>query len=195
MRTTTAESLLGLLSFGPKSGYDLKHLIETSTSNFWSESFGQIYPALKKMTEDGLVTMEEQQPEGARLRKEYKLTAAGKGKLKEWLAEPCGQQVRREELLLKLFFGDKAPKGAMRRAVMERKALAESDLARYAEIEKGIAAQVGVHPGAPYWRMTLEFGKAHATALVGWCESTLQELESLEKASSTREKGGTRNAR
>ncbi len=182
VRTTTAESLLGWLSMGAMSGYDIRSRIEGSTANFWSESFGQIYPALKKLTDEGLATVREQQPEGQRLRKEYRLTAAGRTRLREWLAEPCGQQVRREELLLKLFFGDKAPKGAMRAAVEERLAMARGEMERYAAIEREIVAAKSDRVEAPYWRMTLEFGKAQAAATKAWCEQTLRELQRLEKA-------------
>lgn len=185
-RTTTAESLLGWLSRGPMSGYDIRHAIEGSTANFWSESFGQIYPALKKLTDEGLATVREEQPEGQRLRKEYRLTAAGKTRLREWLAEPCGQQVRREELLLKLFFGDKAPKGAMRRAVAERLAMARAELTRYAEIQRGLERVPATEPAGPFWRMTLEYGKAQAEATRAWCEQTLQELDRAETLQKTK---------
>jgi PadR family transcriptional regulator, regulatory protein AphA len=181
MRTTTSECLLGLLSLGPMSGYDIRQLIERSTANFWTESFGQIYPALKGMVDSGLATMEEQRPEGQRLRKVYRLTAEGRVRLKEWLSEPCGTQVCRSELLLKLFFGDRAPRGSMRAAVEERKRELEADLARYGEIRREIAADASRHPAGPYWMMTLEYGVAEATAILGWCERTLKELETLER--------------
>ena len=54
----TAKALLGLLSIGPMSGYDLRQLIPWSIGQFWNESYGQIYPALKQMTADGLVERE-----------------------------------------------------------------------------------------------------------------------------------------
>jgi DNA-binding PadR family transcriptional regulator len=163
------------------SGYDLRQMIERSTANFWSESFGQIYPSLKKLTDAGLVSMEEQQPEGQRLRKVYRLTPKGRTRLNEWLAEPCGTQVKREELLLKLFFGDRAPAGAMRSAVEERRDLLRADLARYEEIRKQIEGELEKHAAAPYWKMTVEFGIAEASAQLGWCERTLAELKRLEK--------------
>jgi PadR family transcriptional regulator AphA len=194
VRTTATETLLGWLSLGPMSGYDIRQKIEGSTANFWSESFGQIYPALKKLSDEGLVTLREHQPEGQRLRKEYRITDAGKARLREWLAEPCGQQVRREELLLKLFFGEKAPKGAMRAAVEQRLAIATRELAGYVPIEKELAAKVPTHSAAPYWVMTLEFGKAHALATKNWCEQTLRGLDRLEK-SRKKDKGGRRDAR
>ncbi len=189
VRTTTAECLLGLLSLGPMSGYDLRQMIERSTANFWSESFGQIYPSLKKLMESGLVSMDEQRPEGQRLRKVYRLTPDGRARLKQWLAEPCGVQVKREELLLKLFFGDRAPRGAMRAAVEERRELLLEDLKRYAEIRKGIAAAAGKHAAAPYWMMTLEYGIAEATAVLGWCERTLAELDRMEARNGKAKKG------
>lgn len=195
VRSTTTECLLGLLSLGPMSGYDLRQMIERSTANFWSESFGQIYPSLKKLTDAGLVSMEEEQPEGQRLRKVYRLTAQGRARLKEWLAEPCGQQVKREELLLKLFFGDRAPAGAMRRAVEERRDLLRADLARYEEIRKQIEGQIGNYGAAPYWKMTVEFGIAEASAQLGWCERTLAELATLEKGNTKQRGRGGSHAR
>ena len=48
-RTTTAEALLGMLSLGPMSGYEIRQPIEESIGNFWRESFGQIYPTLKRL--------------------------------------------------------------------------------------------------------------------------------------------------
>ncbi|PYI52519.1 PadR family transcriptional regulator [Paenibacillus flagellatus] len=57
MRTNKSYyALLGLLAFGPHSGYDVKRRIEQQLSHFWSESYGQIYPNLKKLVEEGLAT-------------------------------------------------------------------------------------------------------------------------------------------
>jgi len=50
----TRFAVLGLLSIRPMSGYDLKQVIESSTRNFWSESYGQIYPVLRELTAGGL---------------------------------------------------------------------------------------------------------------------------------------------
>ena len=41
-------AVLGMLATGPKSGYDIKQTIETSIGHFWNESYGQIYPILKR---------------------------------------------------------------------------------------------------------------------------------------------------
>src|SRR5580698_5529051 len=102
-KTTTTESLLGLLSMGPMSGYEIRQLIEESIGNFWSESYGQIYPALKRMVADGLAEMKEERAEGRPLKKVYSLTERGRERLREWLDLPVAEQVSRNELLLKMF--------------------------------------------------------------------------------------------
>ena len=48
-------ALLGLLALRPMSGYEIRKTIERSISNFWNESFGQIYPTLADLVAEGLV--------------------------------------------------------------------------------------------------------------------------------------------
>ena len=102
----TGQALLGFLTWGPMSGYDLKKVIDGSISNFWSESYGQIYPVLKKLEAEGRVTCREGQ-EGGRKRNVYAITEAGSAELDAWLAEPPEDQPSRNELLLKLFFAER----------------------------------------------------------------------------------------
>ena len=52
---STPNALLGLLSLGPMSGYDIRQLIPRSIGYFWNESYGQIYPGLKRLAAAGLV--------------------------------------------------------------------------------------------------------------------------------------------
>ena len=46
-------ALLGFLTYQSRSGYDLKQLMDVSTSNFWHAKQSQIYTTLKKMEKDG----------------------------------------------------------------------------------------------------------------------------------------------
>src|SRR5277367_6833605 len=102
---TTANALLGLLSIKPMSGYDVRQLIPESIGHFWRESYGQIYPALKRLAAAGLVTRRTERQKGRPDRNVYSLTAAGRKQLRDWLGTPAAQAVPRDELLLKLFFG------------------------------------------------------------------------------------------
>ena len=175
-KTSTVESLLGLLSLGPMSGYEMRQMMERSTANFWTESYGQIYPALKRMVKDGLATVEEQQKDG-RAKKVYKLTGEGERRLRRWLGVETKPQVHRNELLLKVFFGDRAERGAIAAQVVAERERCEDDLQRYEATLLRMEMEHARHPAMPYWRMAARCGMAHAKASIAWCEETLAELE------------------
>ena len=179
MKTSTVESLLGVLSIGPMSGYEMRQFMERSTANFWSESYGQIYPALKKMLAEGLVAVEERDGEGHPAKKVYRLTEAGEMRLREWLAVPVQPHRHRIELLLKVFFGSRAEPGVIAAQVELWRKRYASDLERYLEIEQIIPTIDEGNPGLPFFLMTVRYGIAEARALVGWCEETLLELAKL----------------
>ena len=101
----TATVILGLLALRPRSGYEIKRAVDRSTRYFWSASYGQIYPELRRLAKAGLVEGEDA-PTGARRRTVYRITAAGRDELQTWLADPGFGLELRDEGLLKLFFAD-----------------------------------------------------------------------------------------
>ncbi len=177
VKTTTAEALLGMLSMGPMSGYELRQKIEQSIGNFWSESYGQIYPTLKRLEQEGMVSVAEGGRAGSKV---YALTDAGSARLREWLGVMPRPQVERNELLLKLFFGSLQPLSQVREQVSERRRVELADMARYEGIEGHLMKEHARNPGLPFWLMTLRYGKAQTKALIGWCDETLAMLEGLE---------------
>src|SRR6266567_1051182 len=82
---TTPNALLGLLSLGSMSGYDIRRLIPRSIGHFWSESYGQIYPGLKRLAVVGLVEKKTQRQKGKPDRHVYSLTPEGRAHLQEKL--------------------------------------------------------------------------------------------------------------
>ncbi len=175
-KTTTAEALLGLLSAKPMSGYELKRFIDSSIGDFWTESFGQIYPILKRLEQEGLLRGREGERSGSTV---YSLTDAGRDRLRAWLGVAPTPQVMRNELLLKLFFGNLGPVAGSRRHVEEFRKRTESDRRRYAEIERSIKGGFAGHPALPYWLISLNYGRIEAEALLHWAEETLAMLDGL----------------
>ena len=51
--------ILGLLSIGPRSGYEIKAVVDRSTRFFWAASYSQIYPELRRLEREGLVEGED----------------------------------------------------------------------------------------------------------------------------------------
>ena len=175
-KTSTVESLLGLLGLGPQTGYEMRQMMERSTANFWTESYGQIYPALKRMVKDGLATVEEQQKDG-RAKKVYRLTDAGERRLRKWLGVETRPQVHRNELLLKVFFGDRAERGAIAAQVLAERERCEDELERYGAALLRMETEHARHPAMPYWRLTARYGILHAKATMAWCDEMFAELE------------------
>ena len=174
--TKSRYALLGMLSIRAMSGYDIKKLIETSISNFWSESYGQIYPMLKRLVAEKLVTRTVKKQQGKPDRHVYALTAAGRRELQDWLVEAPGRSVARNELLLKLFFGEEIPVDASLAHIAGFRALHSELGARYDAIEKEIKHKHGDNPNAPFWLITVRYGRAESEALLRWCDDASATL-------------------
>ncbi|MDF2985547.1 MAG: putative transcriptional regulator [Eubacterium sp.] len=78
-------AILGLLSWKPSTGYDLKKTFEESSSMYWSGNNNQIYKTLVQLKEEGLVTSETEHQEGLPSKKIYTITGDGVSELKEWV--------------------------------------------------------------------------------------------------------------
>lgn len=170
-------ALLGLLTLGPMSGYDLKKVAEQSIAHFWSESYGQIYPTLKQLVAEKLATMREESGNGARARQVYTITAKGRQELEKWLAQSPHQDPPRMELLLKLFFARQGKVEATAQQVGEYLAAERAKPARYAEIRRSLGKHHPDNPDLPYWLLTLRFGELIAEAHIRWAEEAQQFLE------------------
>src|SRR3954466_13237646 len=103
--SATAKAILGMLSNGPKSGYEIKQKVDVSTRFFWAASYGQIYPELKRLAAGGLRGGGGGPPRGRRPAAPPRLTPAGEEALHAWLRSPEEPSYElRDEALLKLFF-------------------------------------------------------------------------------------------
>lgn len=82
-------AILGLLSWKPLTGYDIKKLMEDSAILYWSGNNNQIYKSLVQLHEEGLVTPEVEYQQSSPSRKIYTITDAGLSALRKWtLSEP-----------------------------------------------------------------------------------------------------------
>ncbi|WP_028562814.1 PadR family transcriptional regulator [Paenibacillus pinihumi] len=78
-------AILGLLSWKPSTGYDLKKMIEDSSFMHWSGNNNQIYKSLVQLLEDGWVTHEVQHQESSPSKKIYTITDKGLAELRNWV--------------------------------------------------------------------------------------------------------------
>jgi DNA-binding PadR family transcriptional regulator len=187
-RTTFA--ILGFLTLGPMSGYDIKKMVEGSIDNFWSESFGQIYPALRRLTEQGLIDKRKETSAGGRPRHVYSILEPGRAALQDWLRAPTDPAPVRVELLLKLFFGAHSDRETNRRQILRYRDQMSRDLERYGAITKLLRSREGTAGDLPYWLLTLRFGERDRQAHIEWCDEALELLDRLPTDERAEAQGG-----
>ena len=167
--------VLGLLSLGPRSGYDIKTVVDRSTRFFWAASYGQIYPELRRLEKEGLIEGEDA-PRGERGRRVYEITKAGREALVEWLLGPTVTIEYRDESLLRLFFADALPREGALQLLEGRKRGHEE----YLETLRAIDARPGEDP--PFVDLVLRWGIAFNEWGASWCQQQLERLKSETKA-------------
>jgi len=168
--------ILGLLSFGPRSGYEIKATVDRSTRFFWAASYGQIYPELSRLEREGLVESEDAS-NGARRRRVYSLTDAGREALADWLLGRTVTIELRDESLLRLFFADALPREQALQLLEGRKRGHEA----YLEVLRAIEALPGGRD-PDFVDLVLHWGIDFNQWGVDWCEKQLKRLRAKKAA-------------
>lgn len=174
-------ALLGLLNTEPMSGYDIRSFIQQSIGYFWQESYGQIYPALRRLHGRRLVSKKQAKQSKGPARYVYRITAKGRSALAEWLAAEPEPEPVRIEILLKLFFGATGRPSDQVRQVESLLASQRRGLAQLEVVDREALSREKDDPGQPYWRSTLRYGMHIMRARVAWCEETLEWLATMGK--------------
>jgi PadR family transcriptional regulator, regulatory protein AphA len=105
--STTELSVLGLLAFGERSGYDLLRLAERSVGYIWTPSRSQIYKVLPRLVTAGLATAREVEQRRRPDKALYTITPQGRKTLRAWLGEIEHDPPNPSTIFaLKLFFCD-----------------------------------------------------------------------------------------
>jgi DNA-binding PadR family transcriptional regulator len=132
--SATAKVILGMLAARPRSGYEIKQLVDSSARFFWAASYGQIYPELKKLEKAELIAGDDSS-QGARQRTIFKLTTEGKRAAREWISRPPDVLEIRDEGLLKLFFAGSIEPQRAAQIARERAAIARGKADQLRAIE------------------------------------------------------------
>ncbi|MQA75343.1 MAG: PadR family transcriptional regulator [Solirubrobacterales bacterium] len=165
--SATAYVILGMVSWRPMSGYDIKQTVDGSTRFFWAASYSQIYAELHRLEQAGLLAAEPQ-PTGGRRRNLHRLTDDGRRALREWLEREPETFEMRDEALLKLFFASASPESA--RTTLEAKRRHHRALAERLEGMQRAGKASG------YAAIVLGYGVECQRWMESWCERALAEL-------------------
>jgi PadR family transcriptional regulator AphA len=177
---TTKYTLLGMLAFRSATGYDIKKAMSQTTDHFWSESDGAIYPILKHLLKEELVTLSLENEQSGRPRKVYSITKAGRAELEEWLCKEPLHHQGRNELLLKVFFGEHVePKVTVEHITKFRARFAEK-LKEYEAIWQRSNIK-NRETNKIYGLLTLKAGILSLQSKIEWCDEALKLLKGKKK--------------
>lgn len=180
-RSKTGYVLLGLLNEENLTGYEIKKIVDTRLSFFWSESFGQIYPELKRLAAGGLIAVCEEpvSAEGKNSKQsiKYQITASGRYELQEWLKTPVEKETVRYELLLKLYFSNSSSSATMLEHVREFEINHRRQQQLFGKFEEQLKQNLDVHSNHSRILMVLSFGQKLWESYADWCGQTIALLE------------------
>jgi DNA-binding PadR family transcriptional regulator len=162
--TTTEAVVLGLLSEGERSGYDLLKRAEGSVAYMWTPAKSHLYAVLPRLVDAGLARRRNVRQQSRPDKQLYRLTPAGTAAVRQWVetAPPASW----DELLLKVFFAKLASRDAV---IGQLEDAREEQSAQLAEYE-------GVRPKTHFGALTLRYGLALMPTRLAWLDETIAEL-------------------
>lgn len=182
----TRYALLGMLSLGDSSGYDLaKGFREPELAHFWSESVGQIYPALRALRNEGLVSASEEERVGRRNRTVYAITPLGRRTLRSWLNESAEEELVRNEFLLKLYFASELEPGEALDQIKNYRNQLATQMEIFREDEGDLTPSVTTPEDELYRRLVKRAGRHLLHARHAWCqeaEKAIRDMLETQKA-------------
>lgn len=185
--TALENKLLGLLARQPTSGYDLARILKQPHTPFGSISHTQIYPALARLEQQGLVRYDVvEQQSGRPNKKVYELTKEGRAALQEWVESPTPLAVTYDEFFLKAYSLWLADPESMLERFREQAKLHREQLEHYEQAleSKQVPSTAGPENAdvlalnEVLYQFVIEYEQNYQA----WCQSMLKYLEQKNKS-------------
>ena len=159
---------LGMVLEEDLTGYDIKKMIENGIGVFYKASFGSLYPALKRLTEKGLLTTTEK-PQGSRQKIFYHITTEGQKQFFDWLSLPMEIFEGTNTHLAKVYFFDKLQSEVRERLLFEYEINNRNYLKKLGDLEKQYSKMD--NSDCFYYKLsTLYYGICVTQKAIQWCQ-------------------------
>ena len=173
-------AILGFLIDQPMHGYALKRVLSPALPRERRVNDGVLYPLLKRMEADGLISGRVERRKGAPDRRVFHPTDAGRRAFGEWLESPVEEEdevaydfMLGHPFLTKCLFFEKLRSAEVARKVGDQLTAGEAKLGDFRRIRKGM-----VERGAdPYRIAVLDLGIAQQRERVRWLRQMRSDLE------------------
>lgn len=177
--------ILGLLTYGSMTGYDVKKLFSESLNFFWNTQTSQIYRELDTIEKKEWVTSEYIVQNDKPNKKVLTITDKGIKELTRWLDEYSVENSLkiRDEITMRVFFGANGNRDDLKKELIKYKKMNQefSDRLKKSEELLDYREQLTGKSGQKiYWLMALERGYYTATSNIKWVDQCLKLMEEEE---------------
>jgi PadR family transcriptional regulator AphA len=162
--------VLGLLANEPMSGYDVKRLFGRFRWLIGSSSFGNIYPALHALLEDGLVSVDVIASPDRPPRKVYSINEKGLDALQEWIEEPPASDASLKAFVMRLLLSSNLSREGLVAHLEQRRA----EVALQRDALHDMEAEAGRDDIGN--RLALDYGLTMSGREIDWLDETLELL-------------------
>lgn len=177
-------AILGLLTYGPITGYQLKSVFDEFINHFWSAQLSQIYRDLGTLERKGCVSYHIEVQEGRPNKKIYSITEKGRKAFQEWLEHYPRTlfTAARDEICVRIFFGSRLSTEEVKEQLQKYKREVQEQLAAYQVMEGALKQMPCNRPEDEFfWRLTLKKGILLGEACIQWTEECIKEMEQREE--------------
>jgi len=168
--------ILAILSEGAKSGYEIKKFLSSPEVFYWRESYGNIYPILRRMKTRGFVRQIDADVKKKR-RIYYEITDEGRKELTRWLTTPPALTRFRVEILMKLRFGELAGIENMKANIEHYRTLNSEDEEECRELIRSLKQDDDISIKDEIRVLTALFLLRFKEAMDDWCTESIDMLD------------------
>jgi PadR family transcriptional regulator, regulatory protein AphA len=168
--------ILAILSEGAKSGYEIKKFLSAPEVFYWRESYGNIYPILRRMKSHGFVRQIDADVKKKR-RIYYEITDEGRKELARWLTTPPELTRFRVEILMKLRFGEMSGIENMKANIEHYRKLNDEDRDECRELIRSLKQDGDIPLQDEIRVLTALFLLRFKEAMDDWCTESIEILD------------------
>ncbi len=180
-------ALLGLLTYGPMTGYQLKKVFDESISHVWAASLSQIYRELSALEKKGYLSSNIEKQSDRPNKKIYSLTETGKAAFIGWLGHFPEKMLtpNRDEFMLRIFFGSRLDHKQVINELKRFIVQMDQYLSLLENIEDEFdvcSSKFSVESEAKevlFWQLTIKRGHMTIKTLIKWAESCIEDINNF----------------
>lgn len=173
--------ILGLLNYGPMTGYELMKVFNDSLQFFWNAQTSQIYRELDTLERKGWVSAEHIMQTDKPNKKVFNVTDSGRKELVRWLDDHAVNTMSkvRDEMTMRVFFASNGDREKLVEELIQYKNLNQMFFDNLQNADRASEYHIEYMPNsseAMYWKMAILRGRYSAEGNIKWVDACLELL-------------------